>query len=184
MRASAFSQPASSACSLRLSNQRRPNSIEHLPVYQNAALLREAWNLPVARWYGPDGYTFQRNPSVCGPTSIADLLRSEGRRASPEQVLDGTGITSYFGILPNGMTLDQEAAVLRLRTGKPVAVLRGLSLEAFRNEIAKANDISRRYIVNFSREPLFGRGHWTFFSSPWLSREAGSRLYRRCERRL
>ena len=135
-----------------------PNSIERLSVYQNGDLMRAAWALPVARRYGPVGYTFQRNPSVCGPTSIADLLHSEGKQTTPEQVLKGAGIETYFGLLPNGMTLDQEAAVLRLRTGQPVTVLRGLSMAAFRSEIARSNDVSRRYIVNFSRAPLFGRG--------------------------
>jgi hypothetical protein len=139
-----------------------PNSIERLSAYQNEDLMRVAWALPVARRYGPAGYTFQRNPSVCGPTSIADLLHSEGKQTTPEQVLKGAGIETYFGLLPNGMTLDQEAAVLRLRTGQPVTVLRGLSLAAFRKEIARSNDVSRRYIVNFSREPLFGRGHGHF----------------------
>ena len=138
------------------------NSIERLAVYHDAALLRQAWAMPVARRYGPDGFISQRNPSVCGPTSIADLLRSEGRSMSAEHVLDGTGIRSIFGLLPGGLTLDEEAALLRLRTGEPVAVLRGLSLAAFRQEIARANDPARRYVVNFTREPLFGRGHGHF----------------------
>jgi len=143
------------------------NLIEHLAVYHDAALLRQAWAMPVARRYGPDGFVYQRNPSVCGPTSIADLLRSEGRMMSAEHILDGTGIRSIFGLLPGGLTLDEEAALLKLRTGTPVTVLRGLSLAAFRKEIAQANDPLRRYVVNFTREPLFGRGHGHF--SPVLA---------------
>ena len=138
------------------------SSIERLPVYQSPALLARAWALPVARLYGPDGYVFQRNPSVCGPTSAADLLRSQRRPATPEAVLQGTGVKPIFGLLPRGMTLDQEAAMLRLRTAGTVTVLRGLSPDAFRAEMAQANDPHHRYIVNFTRAPLFGRGHGHF----------------------
>ncbi len=137
-------------------------SIERLAVYQDPALLRQAWAQPVARRYGPAGYMYQRNPSACGPTSIADLLHSEGRDVTPAQVLEGSGIRTIFGILPGGLTLDEEAALLRKRTGAPVTVLRGLSLAAFRAEMARSNDPGRRIIVNFTRQPLFGRGHGHF----------------------
>ncbi len=139
-----------------------PDSIERTATYQNEALLARAWSLPVARLYGPEKYLFQQNPSFCGPTSIADLLRSEGRPADPNSVLDGSGIRQVAGILPGGLTLDQEAEVLERDTGKHVTVLRDLSLDAFRAEMAKANDPSRRLIVNFTRGPLFGRGHGHF----------------------
>ena len=69
-----------------------PSSIEFTPAYQNEGLLKRAWALPVARLYGPQGYLFQSNPSVCGPTSIADILRSEGRPADPSSVMNGSGI--------------------------------------------------------------------------------------------
>ena len=150
------------------------NSIERLPEYQNAALLKRAWALPTARLYGPEDYSFQSNPSFCGPTSIGDLLRSEGKRLAPDKVLDSTGIHPIFGLLLGGLTLDQEAAVLRQRTGKPVIVERGLSLSAFETEMARSNDPSRRYIVNFTREPLFGRGHGHF--SPVLGYMPRTRL--------
>ncbi len=150
------------------------NSIERLAIYHDPALMQQAWAMPVARRYGPNGFVYQRNPSVCGPTSIADLLRSEGRTMSAEHVLDGTGVRSIFGLLPGGVTLDEEAALLKLRTGKPVTVLRGLSLAAFRKEIAQSNDPARRYVVNFTREPLFGRGHGHF--SPVLGYMTGRDL--------
>ena len=138
-------------------------SIEQAPTYQSAGLLSRAWALPVARLYGPRGYVFQDNPSFCGPTSIADLLRSEGHPAGPAAVLDGSGIKpTSAGILPGGLTLDQEADVLRRQTGKAVTVMRGLSLDAFRDEMRRSNDPSRRLIVNFTRAPLFGRGHGHF----------------------
>jgi hypothetical protein len=39
-----------------------------------------------------------------------------------------------------------------------VTVLRDLDLAGFRQELSHANDPTRRYTVNFSRGPLFGRG--------------------------
>jgi hypothetical protein len=138
------------------------NSIERLTAYQDRALLKQSWGLPVARLYGPGGYGFQDNASVCGPTSIADVLKSEGKPLDPKAVLAGSGITTYFGYLPAGLTLDQEAGLLHLRTRKPVAILRGLSLNDFRKELRKTNDPHTRYIVNFTREALFGRGHGHF----------------------
>jgi len=139
-----------------------PDSIQRLSSYQDQALLRQAWSLPVARRYGPFGYVYQSDASVCGPTSIADVLRSEGRPLNPQVVMRGTHFLTVFGYLPGGLTLDQEASILRLRSGEPVTVLRGLSLAQFRSEIAHSNDQSRRYIVNFARAALFGRGHGHF----------------------
>ena len=138
------------------------DSIERSPAYQSEALLARAWALPVARLYGPQGYLFQQNPSVCGPTSVADVLRSEGVAADPAAVLNHSGALQVFGILPFGLTLDEEAALLEHETGKPVHKLRDVSLETFRAEMAKSNDPSRRIVVNFTRAPLFGRGHGHF----------------------
>ena len=139
-----------------------PSSIEFTPAYQNEGLLERAWALPVARLYGSHGYLFQSNPSVCGPTSIADILRSKGRLADPSSVMNGSGIWQIFGVLPGGLTLDQEAQILERNSGKPVKKLRDLSLDEFRAEMAKSNDPSRRIILNFTRMPLFGRGHGHF----------------------
>ena len=139
-----------------------PDSIEFTPAYQSQALMTRAWALPVARLYGPQGYLFQRNPSACGPTTIADVLRSEGRPTDPDAVMEGSGVFQIFGILPGGLTLDQEAEILTRNSGKPTKLLRDLSLQEFRAEMAKSNDASRRVIVNFTRSPLFGRGHGHF----------------------
>jgi hypothetical protein len=139
-----------------------PDSIERMPTYQNDALLARAWALPVARLYGPQGYLFQQNPSTCGPTSIADLLRSEGRPADPSSMLNGSGVLVIFGFLPGGLTLDQEAKILTRSSGKPVKLLRDLSRDSFRAEMAKSNEPSRRVIINFSRKSLFGRGYGHF----------------------
>jgi hypothetical protein len=89
-----------------------PDSVELMPAYHDPALLSRAWSLPVAHLYGPQGYMFQQNPSTCGPTSIADVLHSEGRQADPDSVMEGSGVFQIFGILPGGLTLDQEAEIL------------------------------------------------------------------------
>src|SRR5262249_44224338 len=63
-----------------------------------------------------------------------------------------------LGVLPAGLTLDEEAQLARQRLRRTVTILRSLSLAEFRIHMAAANDPSRRYIVNFHRGPLFGRG--------------------------
>ena len=127
------------------------DSIARLPAYQDEALLARAWALPAARLYGPQGYLSQQNPSVCGPTSIADVLRSEGVAADPAAVLSHAESFALFGFLPFGLTLDQEARLLERETGKRAKILRNLSLDGFRAEIAGSNDPTRRVIVNFTR---------------------------------
>lgn len=147
-------------------------SIKGTPEYQDPKLLAEAWALPVAAVYKRDGIDWQGNPSFCGPTSIVNVVRSLGPKADQETVLEGSGLRTFFGLLPGGMTLDQVASLLRLRTGRTVHVLRDLDLNAFRAEMARTNDLTRRYIVNLHRGPLFGAGGGHF--SPiagYLARE-------------
>jgi hypothetical protein len=133
-------------------------SIKNSPEYQNAALLEKAWTLPVAKQYRAAGIDYQHNGSFCGPTSAVDVLRSLGRAADQATILDGSGLSTWFGLLPGGVTLDQLAELVRRQSGRTVTVLRDLDLAAFRAELAHANDPARRYIVNFHRGPLFGRG--------------------------
>ena len=132
-------------------------SIKDLPEYQNPALLEQAWALPVAaryRWQ----IDYQRNPSVCGPTSLANVLHSLGQPGDQEKILQGTGLTTVLGILPQGVTLDQLADIARLKLQRKVSVLRDLDLEGFREQMNHANDPARRYVINFTRGPLFGTG--------------------------
>lgn len=130
-------------------------SIETAPEYQDPALLAEAWALPVATTYRA-GFDFQHNQSFCGPTSVVDVARSLGIPSYQATVLDGTGIFTMFGMLPGGIAIDRLADVARMRTGRRVTVLRDLDPMAFREHMRKANDPSRRYVVNFTRGPLFG----------------------------
>jgi hypothetical protein len=48
--------------------------------------------------------------------------------------------------------------VTRTATKRSVTVLRDLTPEAFRDELAHVNDPSRRYVINFTRAPIFGSG--------------------------
>lgn len=131
-------------------------SIERAAWYQSPALLEKAWALPVAATYRA-GYDTQRNASFCGPASVVNVQRSLGARSDQSVVLEGTGISTVFGFVP-GLTLDELATVTRHRTGRNVTILRGLDLPTLRAELAKANDPAVRFIANFHRGPLFGRG--------------------------
>lgn len=134
-------------------------SIERTGAYHDADLLARAWAQPVASAYRKGGFDYQRNQSFCGPASAVNVLRSLGRAQSQDEVLESTGISTIFGHTYYGLTLDEEAGLLRTKTGLPVRVLRNIGLAAFRAEMAHANDPTRRYVINFDRGPLFGRGH-------------------------
>ena len=142
-------------------------TIERTSVFRDAALLAEAERMPVARSYLSRSFEYQHNPSVCGPTSAADVLHSMGRGDSQTEVMTRAGVTTIFGYVIPGLTLDQEASVLRKTTGDPVVLLRDLDLAAFRKLLARANDPTLRFVVNFHRGPMFGRGHGHF--SPILA---------------
>jgi hypothetical protein len=133
-------------------------SIEREPTYQDAGLLAKAFALPVAATYMAGGLDYQRNPSFCGPAAVVDVLRSLGWSADQGHVLDGTDVHSTLGIVWGGLTLDQLADLVRKKTGRRVSVLRDLDIGTFREELTHANDPARRYAVNFTRGPLFGRG--------------------------
>ena len=137
-------------------------SIERAATYRDATLLALAEQLPVASAYLSHPFEYQDNPSFCGPTTAANLLRSTGRDATQKSVIVGTNVHTIFGLLPTGLTLDEEAALLRQATGAQVSLLRDLDLATFRANLASANDVATRFIVNFHRGPIFGRGHGHF----------------------
>jgi hypothetical protein len=132
-------------------------SIKAESTYQDKALLERAWHLPVAATYQRRLF-FQPNGSVCGPTSVANVMRSLGSEsASVDSVLKGTG-ECWTGICWMGLSLDELAEVARHATGRKVTLLRNLTLDQFRDELRHTNDLDRRYIVNFQRAPLFAQG--------------------------
>jgi hypothetical protein len=132
-------------------------SIKGDNVYQDALLLKRAWQLPVAATYQA-GIEFQKNGSVCGPTSVANVLHSFDKPGNQESVLQGMNFTTVLGYLPEGLTLDQLADIARQKLQRKVTVLSDLDLPAFREQLHHVNDPNRRYIINFSRAPLFGTG--------------------------
>ena len=132
-------------------------SIKDVRQYQDPALLQKAWALPVAVLYHSD-IKFQRNVSVCGPTSIVNVLRSLHQPGDEATILEGTGISTVLGYIPGGVTLDQLAEIAKQKVGRKVTVLRDLELAGFREHLRLANDTSRRYVINFTRGPLFGTG--------------------------
>jgi hypothetical protein len=132
-------------------------SIATTREYQDPALLERAWSLPVAASY-QHRVDFQKNGSVCGPTSAANTFRSLGDGPTTvDDVLAGTG-TCPFGFCWNGISLDELATLIRGKTRHRVTVLRGLTLDEFRAHMAQSNDPTRRYIVNFHRGLLFSKG--------------------------
>jgi len=132
-------------------------SIATLPEYQNPALLERAWALPVARTFLHE-LDFQPNGSICGPTSLANTFRSLGEGpVTLRTVLEGTGKCPLDFCL-GGLSLDDLAAVVRQKSRRSVTVLTDLSLDEFRMHMRHSNDIDRRYLVNFQRGLLFGKG--------------------------
>ncbi|HUS66215.1 MAG TPA: phytochelatin synthase family protein [Kofleriaceae bacterium] len=133
-------------------------SIERTPEWKDPALLDRAWALPVARRYREAGIDYQKNGSFCGPTSVVNVLKSLGLAADQTTILAGTETRTFLGLLPGGVTLDKLADIARQKTGRRVTVLRDLDLAQLRAHLVKSNDPARRYIANFHRGPLFGRG--------------------------
>jgi hypothetical protein len=133
-------------------------SIAKTREYQDPGLLARAWALPVAASYH-HRLDSQPNGSLCGPTSAANVFRSWGERATtPDAVLDGSGKCWFLNMCFAGITLDELAAIMRRKTAHSITVLRNLSMAAFREHLARSNDPSRRYTVNFHRGLLFGQG--------------------------
>ena len=54
-------------------------------------------------------------------------------------ILDGSGKCRLFGFCIPGLTLDELAAVAKLRTQRSVRVLRDLTKDAFREHLRRSN---------------------------------------------
>jgi Phytochelatin synthase len=126
-------------------------------VTRTPELMERAWRLPVAATFNRQ-LTWQSNGSRCGPAAVANAYRSLGESASTEgKVLAGTG-WCWIGVCILGLTLDELADVARVNTSRKITVLRDLSEEQFLGHLRRSNDPDRRYIVNFSRQQIFGAG--------------------------
>jgi hypothetical protein len=137
-------------------------SIKTSREYQDPALLAKAWALPVASLYRTE-LDYQQNGSFCGPTSLVNVLRSLRAPADQSSILEGTGVTTIGGLLPGGLTLDKLGEIAQKKLAKRVTILRDLDLAAFREQLRQSNDPARRYVINFTRGPLFatGGGHFS-----------------------
>ena len=125
------------------------SSIRSSPTWQRRDLLEKAWALPVAKLYSPllsQGFT-----SICGPTSVANILRSMGVR-SGKNPLRGFGVRA--------MSLDQVAseAAEVVPSGWRTRAVRPATIDELRAELSASNDPGRRYVTNFARSSLFGGG--------------------------
>ena len=126
-------------------------------VTRTPELMERAWHLPVAATFNRQ-VSWQSNGSRCGPAAVANAYRSLGEAASTEgKVLAATG-RCWTGVCILGLMLDELADVARANTGRKITLLRNLSEEEFREHLRRSNDPARRYIVNFSRERIFGAG--------------------------
>jgi hypothetical protein len=126
-------------------------------VTRTPELIERAWRLPVAATFNRE-LTWQSNASRCGPAAVANAYRSLGEAASTEdEVLAGTG-RCWTGVCILGLTLDELADVARTKASRKITILRDLSEEQFREHLRRSNDPSQRYIVNFSRQQIFGAG--------------------------
>jgi hypothetical protein len=132
-------------------------SIAATPEYKDPALLDRAWALPVAATY-ERRVVYQSNGSVCGPASVANVLRSLGdANASQDRAIEGTGKCG-IGLCIPGLTLDELGDVVRQKTTKKVTVVRDFGIDELRAHLRLSNEPARRYIVNFHRGMLFGKG--------------------------
>jgi len=126
-------------------------------VTRDPLLIARAWAMPVAATFRPS-LVSQSNGSLCGPASLANVFRSLGEARSTEAlVLEGTG-RCWSGGCIMGLSLDELSEVARAHTQHKVSVLRNLTPDEFRAHLRRSNDPGRRYVVNFSRKPIFGAG--------------------------
>lgn len=134
-----------------------PEEAIRTAVTRTPALMEQAFALPVAASFGKD-MTWQSNASRCGPASVANVYRSMGEEETSEAaVLDGTGLC-WTGWCIVGLTLDELAGVAQAHTERKVTVLRDLTEDQFLDHLRRANDPSRRTIINFRRKEIFGAG--------------------------
>jgi hypothetical protein len=133
-----------------------PEVIERSVIHEQT-LLEKAWGLPAASAFGRH-LDYQSNRSLCGPASIANILRSFGESADTESKVLAHTTKCWSGICIFGLSLDELADVTRTATKRSVTVLRDLTPEEFRDELRHVNDPSRRYVINFARAPIFGSG--------------------------
>jgi hypothetical protein len=137
------------------------HSIKNEQKYQDEALLAVAWRLPVASTYKKN-FTYQENGAFCGPASVVNTLNSLGVLGlSQSNVIENSSIY-YIKARILGLTLDEMRTIFEDNlkiTGYSawsVTEHRDLTIAEFRDHMRQANRPDFRYVINFSRLPLFG----------------------------
>jgi hypothetical protein len=93
-----------------------PEVIERSVIHEQT-LLERAWRLPTASAFGHH-VNYQSNQSLCGPASIANVLRSFGEPTDTERKVLAHTTKCWSGICFLGLSLDELAEV----TGPPPSV--------------------------------------------------------------
>jgi hypothetical protein len=134
-----------------------PEDVIQSSVTRAPELMERAWALPVAATFRSN-ISWQSNGSLCGPASLANVFRSMGEEESTEsEVLEGTGMC-WTGFCIMGLTLDELETVARKHTERQVSLLRDITADEFLEHMKRSNDPGRRYVINFTREKIFGSG--------------------------
>ncbi len=130
------------------------DTIRTSPTYQRPDLLERAWALPVARLYVP--LLSQSIRSMCGPTSVANVLRSMQVRTGKNPAAGSFG---FKGHEPRGNSWCRDLSAEEVvPDGWAVGAVRPRTVDELRAELRTSNDVRRRTVANFSRAPLFGGG--------------------------
>ena len=103
-----------------------PPEVIERSVVREQTMLEKAWHLPVASAFDRH-VDFQSNQSLCGPASIANILRSFGEAADTEKKVLAHTTKCWSGICFFGLSLDELADVTRTATKRSVTVLRDLT---------------------------------------------------------
>jgi len=131
------------------------DNIKDQPTYQDKQLLQQAWALPVAATY-QDTFEYQVNWAFCGPATVVNVFKSVGIDTYTQSTLfDDTNI-SYWKARILGLTLDELTQIVSETSSYRVEKLRDLTREEFQEHLLRTNDPRYRYIINFTRLPLFG----------------------------
>lgn len=125
-------------------------------MIREEALLRRAAALPVARAY-PRPIVTQSNPTTCGPASLVNVAASRGVSLSEREIARLVP-WSVAGYCPLGVGLRRLAGVALACGLGPVEQVPSPTLEQLRHALRATNREPERWIANFDRSVLFGRG--------------------------
>jgi hypothetical protein len=137
-------------------------SIKNEKWYQDRSLIANAWKLPVALSY-KDHFVYQENGAFCGPASIVNVFNSmdSNNGLSQSSLFDNSSVY-YMKARFLGLTLDEMWTLIHDNLNESgvsewsVKKFRDLTISEFREHMRQSNNDTRRYIINFHRQPLFG----------------------------